>query len=84
MDSNNVEVIVGLIVAHRNIQRAVAFLYTHEQTLGKGFCSWALLDNLSFSEYPLCLLSGNAAFLGSEKCVIPPTDAVGAGCISDN
>jgi hypothetical protein len=83
MDSNHIETVIGLVVANRDVQGAVGFLHPHEQTLGKGFGSRALLNNLSLGQYPSGIFSGNAAFLCPEECMIAPRNASGAGCGSN-
>jgi len=62
----------------------VVFLHAHEQTLGKGLGSWALLDDFSIGQYPYGLRSGNAAFLGPQKGMVAPRHAPGSGCGSHN
>jgi hypothetical protein len=62
----------------------VVFLHAHEQTLGKGFSSRALLDDFSLGQYPYGLHSGNAAILCPEQCVIAPRNASSAGCGLNN
>jgi hypothetical protein len=62
----------------------VVFLHAHEQTLGKGFGSWALLDDVPLGQYPYGLRSRNAALLCPEERMIAPRNASGAGCGSNN
>jgi hypothetical protein len=62
----------------------VVFLHAHEQTLGKGFGSRALLDDVPVGSYPYGLRSGNTAFLCPEKGMVAPRDTSGAGCGSYN
>jgi hypothetical protein len=62
----------------------MVFLHTHEQTLGKGSGSRALLDDFPLSQYPYGLCSGNTAFLCPQKGMVAPRNAPGAGCGSHN
>jgi hypothetical protein len=62
----------------------VVFLHAHEQTLGKGFGSRALLDDVPLGQYPYGLRSGNAALLCPEEGMVAPRNAPGAGCGSNN
>jgi hypothetical protein len=57
----------------------VIFLHAHEQTLGKGFGSRALLNNLALGQCPYCLRSGDTAFLCPEQRVVAPRHASGSG-----
>jgi hypothetical protein len=66
VDSNDIETVIGLVVANRDIQGSVGFLHPHEQTLGKGFGSRALLDDVPLGQYLYSLCSGDAAFLCPE------------------
>jgi hypothetical protein len=84
MDGNDIETVMRCIVAHRDVQRMVVFLHPHEQTLGKGFGSRALLDDFSLGQYPYGLRSGNAAFLCPQEGMVAPRNASGAGCGSHN
>jgi hypothetical protein len=84
MDGNDIETVIGCIVAHRDVQGLIVFLHAHEQALGKGFGSRALFDDFSLGQYPYGLRSGNAALLCPEESMIAPRHASGAGCGSHN
>jgi hypothetical protein len=84
MDSNDIETVLRCIIAHRDVQRMVVFLYAHEQTLGKGFGSRALLDDFPLGQYPYGLHSGHTALLCPEESMIAPRNASGASCGLNN
>ena len=84
MDGNDIETVMGLVIAHRDIQGLVVFLHSHEQTLGKGFGSRALLNNLALGQCPYGLRSGDTAFLCPQERMVAPRDTSGAGCGSNN
>jgi hypothetical protein len=62
----------------------IVFLHPHEQTLGEGFGSRALLNNLALGQYPYGLRSGDTAFLCPEQRVVAPRKASGSGCGLNN
>jgi hypothetical protein len=62
----------------------IVFLHPHEQTLGEGFCSWALLNHLALGQYPYGLRSGHTAFLCSQEGMVTPRDTSGSGCGLNN
>ena len=84
MDGNDIETIIGLVIAHRDIQGPIIVLQAHEQTLRERFCSWALLDDIPLGQYPYGLRSGYTASLCPQKRMVAPRDASGPGCRSNN
>jgi len=84
MDGNDIETVMGCVIAHRDVQGLIVFLHPHEQTLGEGFGSRALLKHLALGQYPYGLRSGDAAFLCPEQRVVAPRKASGSGCGSHN
>src|SRR4051794_39961565 len=76
---NDIETLIRCIESRRDIQRLVVVLHTHEQTFGERFCSRALLNDVPLGQDLLCLLTGNAAFLGPPEGMVAPRHASGAG-----
>ena len=84
MDGNNIETVMRCIVAHRDIQRLVVFLYPHKQTFREGFCSRTLLNDFPLCQYLYGMRSGNATFLCSQEGMVTPRETSGAGCGLNN
>jgi len=80
MDGNDIETVIGLVIAHRDIQGPVVFLHPHEQTLRKGFGSRTLLNNVPIEQYLKGVRASNAAFLCPQKRMVAPPNASGSGC----
>lgn len=80
MDGNDIEMVISLVIAHRDIQGMIVFLHPHEQTLWKGCGSRALLDDVPLGQYPYSLRSGNAAILCPQQRMVTPRNASGTGC----
>ena len=79
MNSNDVKVILGLIIAQGYVEWFGFVDLRHHQTLWKGFGSWAFLDDFALVNDCECKRSGDTALLGSDKRVVAPFDASSAG-----
>ena len=79
MDGNDIETVMGLVIAHRDIQGLVVFLHPHEQTLRKRFGSRPLLNDFPLGQHPYGMRAGNAAFLCPQQRMVAPRNASSAG-----
>ena len=70
----------SLVVAQRDIERLVVFHHPHHETFGIRFCAGSLFNDLTLSQHLYGLISGNAAFTGSQERMVPPRDASGCCC----
>jgi hypothetical protein len=84
MDGNDIQSVMGLVIAYGDIEGSIIVLHAHEQTLRKRFGSRTLLDDVPLRQNPEGLRSGNAAFLCPQEGMVAPRDASSAGCCSHN